>query len=148
MSLTPAIVRYAYSGIHIDEDGNVQRPNMVFAKISRPEVARHFVHPAPEAMLTALVSKGQLTAAEAALAASLPVAEDITIESDSGGHTDNRPLAPLFATIQAVRDEAVAQHRYTRPVRLGAAGGIGTPQAAAAAFAAGAVITWYWPNRG
>ena len=138
MSLTPAIVRYAYSGIHIDEDGNVQRPNMVFAKISRPEVARHFVHPAPEAMLTALVSKGQLTAAEAALAASLPVAEDITIESDSGGHTDNRPLAPLFATIQAVRDEAVAQHRYTRPVRLGAAGGIGTPQAAAAAFALGA----------
>ncbi len=138
MSLTPAIVRYAYSGIHVDVDGMVQRPNMVFAKISRPEVARHFVHPAPEQMLAVLVREGKLTADEAALASSLPVAEDITIESDSGGHTDNRPLAPLFATIQAVRDEAVAQHRYPRPIRLGAAGGIGTPQAAAAAFALGA----------
>ncbi len=138
MSLTPAIVRYAYSGIHVDADGAVQRPNGVFAKISRPEVARHFVHPAPSSMLDALVANGKLTADEAALAASLPVAEDITIESDSGGHTDNRPLAPLFATIQAVRDEAVAQHGYPRPIRLGAAGGIGTPQAAAAAFALGA----------
>ena len=138
MSLTPAIVRYAYSGIHVDANGNVQRPNMVFAKISRPEVARHFVHPAPAPILAALVSAGKLTANEAALASTLPVAEDITIESDSGGHTDNRPLAPLFATIQVVRDDAVAQHGYSRPIRLGAAGGIGTPQAAAAAFALGA----------
>jgi trans-AT polyketide synthase/acyltransferase/oxidoreductase domain-containing protein len=138
MSLTPAIVRYAYSGVYVDAEGMVQRPNMVFAKISRPEVARHFVHPAPEQMLATLVGEGKLTPDEAVLASSLPVAEDITIESDSGGHTDNRPLAPLFATIQAVRDEAVAQHRYPRPIRLGAAGGIGTPQAAAAAFALGA----------
>lgn len=138
MSLTPAIVRYAYTGIHVDAAGNVQRPNMVFAKISRPEVARRFVNPAPAEMLAALVHDGKLTADEASLAATLPVAEDITIESDSGGHTDNRPLAPLFATIQAVRDEAVTQHGYPRPIRLGAAGGIGTPQAAAAAFALGA----------
>jgi len=138
MSLTPAIVRYAYSGIHVDLDGNVQRPNMVFAKLSRPEVARHFLHPAPTLLLDVLVRAGKLTAAEAALARSLPVAEDITIESDSGGHTDNRPLAPLFASIQVVRDEAVAEHGYTRPIRLGAAGGISTPQAVAAAFALGA----------
>jgi len=138
MSLTPAIVRYAYHGISVDDHGVVQRTNMVFAKISRPEVARHFMHPAPTAMLDALVARGLLTADEARLAASLPVAEDITVESDSGGHTDNRPLGPLFSTIQAVRDEAAAEHGYVRPIRLGAAGGIGTPQAAAAAFALGA----------
>lgn len=138
MSLTPAIVRYAYSGVFVDDEGRVQRPNMVFAKISRPEVARHFMQPAPAAMLEALVRDGKLTTDEAALAASLPVAEDITIESDSGGHTDNRPLAPLFSSIQAVRDEVAAAHRYVRTIRLGAAGGIGTPQAAAAAFALGA----------
>ena len=138
MALTPAIVRYAYSGVHVDADGCVQRPNAVFAKISRPEVARHFVHPAPTAMLRALVAAGRLTDAEAALGATLPVAEDITIESDSGGHTDNRPLGPLFSTIQTVRDDAVAQHGYSRPIRLGAAGGIGTPQAVASAFALGA----------
>jgi PfaD family protein len=111
---------------------------MVFAKVSRPEVARQFLEPAPPAMLAGLVADGGLTADEARLAADLPVAEDITVESDSGGHTDNRPLAPLFASIQALRDEITATRRYRRPVRLGAAGGIGTPQAVAAAFALGA----------
>ncbi len=138
MSLTAPIVRYAYSGIYVDANGAVQRPNMVFAKISRPEVARHFMNPAPTALLDRLVVDGLLTADEAQLAASLPVAEDYTIESDSGGHTDNRPLAPLFSAIQAVRDEAMTTHGYTRPIRLGAAGGIGTPQAVASAFALGA----------
>ena len=57
-------------------------------------------------MLDGLVAKGLLTRDEAQLAAGLPVAEDITVESDSGGHTDNRPLGPLFSAIQAVRDEA------------------------------------------
>lgn len=138
MSLTPAIVRYAYSGLHLDSAGEVQRPNMVFAKVSRPEVARHFMHPAPEAMLSSLVASGLLTADEARLGATLPVAEDITVESDSGGHTDNRPLGPLFGAIQMVRDEVTAARAYDRPIRLGAAGGISTPQAVASAFALGA----------
>ncbi len=89
-------------------------------------------------MLDALVAEGLLTAAESELARTLPVAEDYTVESDSGGHTDNRPLAPLFSTIQALRDETMEARGYTRPIRLGAAGGIGTPQAVAAAFALGA----------
>ncbi|ACV80528.1 PfaD family polyunsaturated fatty acid/polyketide biosynthesis protein [Nakamurella multipartita] len=138
MSLTPAIVRYAYTGVRVDASGTIHRPNMVFAKVSRPEVARQFLEPAPAAMLAGLVDAGRLTPDEARLAAGLPVAEDITVESDSGGHTDNRPLAPLFAAIAAVRDEVVAARGYRRPVRLGAAGGIGTPQAVAAAFALGA----------
>jgi PfaD family protein len=138
MSLTPSIVRYAYSGIRTGSDGRVQRPNMVFAKISRPETARAFMNPAPSAMLEALVAQDLLTAQEASLAATLPVAEDITIESDSGGHTDNRPLGPLFSAIQAERDAAVRRHGFDRPIRLGAAGGIGTPQAVASAFALGA----------
>ena len=138
MSLTSAIVRYAYSGVRVDPTGSIDRPNMVFAKVSRPEVARQFLEPAPPAMLAALVADGRLTPDEARLAADLPVAEDITVESDSGGHTDNRPLAPLFASIQTLRDEITAARGYRRPVRLGAAGGIGTPQAVAAAFALGA----------
>ncbi|MEE9414307.1 MAG: PfaD family polyunsaturated fatty acid/polyketide biosynthesis protein [Acidimicrobiales bacterium] len=138
MALTPAIVHYAYSGIYLDQFGVVQRPNMVFAKISRPEVAGHFMNPAPPELLATLVADQKLTAEEARLAATLPVAEDFTIESDSGGHTDNRPLAPLFSTIQVLRDQITAAHGYSRPIRLGAAGGIGTPQAVASAFALGA----------
>ncbi len=138
MALTPAIVRYAYSGVSVDGAGMVHRPNMVFAKISRPEVARHFMNPAPSSILDGLVAEGRLTADEARIGATLAVAEDLTIESDSGGHTDNRPLGPLFSAIQCVRDEVIRARDYTRPIRLGAAGGIGTPQAVASAFALGA----------
>jgi PfaD family protein len=138
MSLTPAIVRYAASGLYVDSSGVLQRPNSVFAKISRPEVAAHFMNPAPEALLQRLVAAGELTPDEARLAATLPVAEDITVESDSGGHTDNRPLGPLFSAIQRVRDDICAARGYARPIRVGAAGGLGTPQAVASAFALGA----------
>jgi PfaD family protein len=66
------------------------------------------------------------------------VAEDFTVESDSGGHTDNRPLTALLPTILALRDEVTRKQGYLRPIRIGAAGGIGTPGAVAAAFSLGA----------
>jgi PfaD family protein len=68
----------------------------------------------------------------------VPVADDVTAEADSGGHTDNRPMAVLLPAIAAVRDAMVRQYGYRTPVRVGAAGGLGTPAAVAAAFAAGA----------
>jgi PfaD family protein len=138
MKLTPAVVRYACSGLRVDAAGRIQRQNYLFAKISRPEVARLFISPPPSEMLQALVSRGQLTQEEASLAAHLPLAEDLTVEADSGGHTDNRPLTALFPTIQALRDQLAAQQQYSRPIRLGAAGGLGTPSAVAAAFGLGA----------
>lgn len=138
MKLSPAVVRYACQGLTRTSDGQVARRNHVFAKISRPEVARHFLQPPPAALLEQLQAAGKITADEAAIAATLPLAEDITVEADSGGHTDNRPLTALFPTIAALRDEIAAEHRYTRTIRIGAAGGLGTPDALAAAFALGA----------
>jgi len=110
----------------------------LFAKISRPEVALHFMSPAPKAMLDALAAKGQITAEEAQLALLVPVAEDIIVEADSGGHTDNQALPALFPTILTLRDELTATHGYTRAIRVGAAGGLGCPSAIAAAFSLGA----------
>jgi len=142
MALTPPIVRYAFSGVRRLPDGHVWRKNHVFAKISRVEVARRFLTPPPDAMLDKLVADGQLTAEEAALARVLPVAEDVSVEADSGGHTDNRPLVALFPTILSLRDEVAAKHRYDRPIRVGAGGGIGTPASVAAAFALGAAYVF------
>ena len=138
MALTPPVVRFALSGLWQDPQGRIHRQRHVFAKISRPETARAFLQPAPPAIVDALVESGQLTAEEARLAAHVAVAEDLIVESDSGGHTDNRPLAALFPTLLALRDEIAAEQAYQRPIRLGAAGGIGTPAAAASAFALGA----------
>ena len=138
MELTPAIVRYAASGLSTDARGTLVRRHHVIAKVSRPEVARQFMAPAPKAMLDALVAAGQLHPREAELAEHVAIAEDITVEADSGGHTDNRPLTALFPVLQQLRDAIAREHAYVRPIRLGAAGGLGTPAALAAAFAMGA----------
>jgi trans-AT polyketide synthase, acyltransferase and oxidoreductase domains len=140
MALTPAVVRFALTGIKEDQNGRIHRSNHLFAKISRPEVARRFLEPAPKEILDKLLAAGQLTPDEAALGARVPVAEDIIVESDSGGHTDNRPLSSLFPCILSVRDEIAQSHNYSRPIRIGAAGGIGCPSAAAAAFSLGAAF--------
>lgn len=136
--LSLAVVRYRFSGIHRDRDGVVVTPHQVLAKISRPELAAKFLSPPPREMLRELVARGSLTEDQAALAAELPVAQDVTAEADSGGHTDNRPSHTLTPSILALRDELQLKHGYSVPLRVGAAGGIGTPSATAAAFAMGA----------
>ena len=138
MSLTPAVVRYAVCGRRRDLRGRVKRTNHLFAKVSRPETARLFLSPAPKDLLDLLVNGGKLTRDEAELAAKVTLAEDVTVEGDSGGHTDNRPLGAIFPVIAALRNELCALHGYDRPIRLGAAGGLGTPSAVASAFALGA----------
>lgn len=137
MDLTPMVVRYATTGLRV-VDGRVVRRNRVFAKISRPEVARRFLEPAPRAMLDGLVASGKLSADEARIAARVPVATDITVEADSGGHTDNQALPAVFPTVARLRDDVVKARGYEEPIRVGAAGGLGTPGAVAAAFAMGA----------
>jgi trans-AT polyketide synthase, acyltransferase and oxidoreductase domains len=138
MDLTPMIVRYAATGLTKDEHGVVHRRHHVFAKVSRAEVAARFLAPMPQAMLDELVAEGRLSSVEADLARHLPVATDITVEADSGGHTDNQALPCVFPTIKQLVEKMQKQHQYTDTIRVGAAGGIGTPDAVAAAFAMGA----------
>jgi len=138
LQVTAPVVRYAISGIHQDAQGRIVRPRHLFAKLSRPEVAAQFMGPAPASVLAALVDQGRISRREAELAAHVPLAQDITVEGDSGGHTDNRPLVGLFPVITKQAAELQARHGYATPVRVGAAGGLGTPASVAAAFALGA----------
>ncbi len=132
LKLTEPIVFAAFSGIHLNAKNEVVRPRSIFAKISRPETAAAFMNPPPMALLNKLLQTGRLTEAEVALAANCSVATDITVESDSGGHTDNQSLGALFPRIAALRTELNSK------VRVGAAGGLGAPRAIAAAFSLGA----------
>ncbi|MEU3623208.1 2-nitropropane dioxygenase [Amycolatopsis coloradensis] len=138
LTLTPAVVRCAVAGLHRDHTGRIVRARRILVKLSRPEVARQFLSPAPREVLRELIGRGQITQEEAELAASVPLADDVTAEADSGGHTDNRPLTALLPAVLGLRDELTRQHGYRRAIRVGAAGGLGTPAAVAAAFAAGA----------
>ncbi len=137
MGLTSAVVRYRLHGIH-EVDGRIVTPNRVSAKVSRPEVAEPFLRPAPVKMLQELVAAGKLTARQAELARRVPVAEDITAEADSGGHTDRRPLPVLIPLFRRLAARVAAEEGYAVRPRIGAAGGIGDPSSVAAALTLGA----------
>ena len=138
LDLTPHVVRYRLAGIRRGENGEAVTPNRVVAKVSRVEVASKFFAPAPEKFVRELVAQGRLTTEQAELAKRVPVAQDVTVEADSGGHTDNRPAITLLPTILALRDRLQEEFGYANPLRVGLGGGIATPASAAAAFAMGA----------
>ena len=120
-------------GLGVDGWGRITRGNFVFAKICRPGVARHFLGPARAERIGALVASGKLTAEEGRLARQLPVAEDFTVESDSGGHTDNRPLSASLPTTLSLRNATASERGYRPSIPIGAGGRLGSPGAVAAA---------------
>ncbi|CCH66699.1 Enoyl-[acyl-carrier-protein] reductase [FMN] [Richelia intracellularis HH01] len=138
LEITPNIVYYRAVGLSLNSVNKIEINNKIIAKISRREVATQFMQPAPEKILRGLVSQGLITELQAKLANKVPLADDITVEADSGGHTDNRPLVCLLPSIITLRDEIQAKYNYTYPIRVGVAGGIATPGSALAAFMMGA----------
>ncbi len=138
LDLTPAIVRYRAAGIRRGSAGLPLVVHRVIAKVSRVEVATKFLSPPPAKVLQELVASGQITAEQADAAAKLPMCDDLTVEADSGGHTDNRPAITLLPTMLALRDRLQEQYRFAVPVRVGLAGGLATPASVAGAFAMGA----------
>ncbi|PKH06504.1 PfaD family polyunsaturated fatty acid/polyketide biosynthesis protein [Moritella sp. Urea-trap-13] len=138
LGLTEHIVWYRVAGLSKNSDGSVNIGNKVIAKVSRTEVGRRFMEPAPQKLLDKLLAQNKITPEQAALALLVPMADDITAEADSGGHTDNRPFLTLLPTIIGLRDEVQAKYNFSPALRVGAGGGIGTPEAALAAFNMGA----------
>jgi PfaD family protein len=138
LGLTLPLVYYRVKGIHATTSGEVVCPNKIIAKVSRIEVAEKFLSPPPKRLLDKLVAQNRITPEEAELAARIPLADDLSAEADSGGHTDNQPAITLLPTLLALRDEIQRKYDYKRPLCIGLGGGIATPQAAAAAFFMGA----------
>lgn len=132
------MVRYRLTGLTVGPDGGVIAPHRLFAKVSRPEVARAFLEPPPESLVRHLRETERITAEEADLAHRVPMADAITAEADSGGHTDQRPALTLLPDIVRLRDRSRGAYGYHQEVSVGAAGGLGTPEAVAAAFLLGA----------
>jgi trans-AT polyketide synthase, acyltransferase and oxidoreductase domains len=136
--ITPALVRYRVSGLSTGPNGAINIPHLVLAKVSRPEVAEQFLTPPPPALVQRLAESRVITRLEADLARLVPMADDLCVEADSGGHTDRGVLQALLPVILQLRDEFSQKHDYRSPICVGAAGGIGTPHAVAACFILGA----------
>lgn len=137
-AITAPLVHLRFAGAHRDARGRPVAVRRLLAKASRPEVAEKFLRPPEEALLRRLVDDGRLTSAEAAVARELPVSADVCVESDSGGHTDAGVALTLLPTMIRLRDRVAADHGYPDRPRIGAAGGLGSPEAVAAAFTLGA----------
>ncbi len=138
MDLSLPLVYFRVKGIHRDSKGEIVCPNRIVAKVSRVEVAKKFFSPPPDKFITQLLDKGMLTAEEAELSSAVSMADALTAEADSGGHTDNRPAFTMLPTMLSLRDRVAAKYKIARPVFVGLGGGIATPESTAAAFAMGA----------
>ena len=138
MEVTPALVRYRARGLVRDGNGEVRCQNRIIAKISRPEVAGQFLSPAPERIVGKLRAEGAISADEAEMLRRVPMADALCVESDSAGHTDRGMPFTLIPAVQRLRDSCETRYPHFRRIHVGAAGGIGTPEAAAAVFVMGA----------
>ncbi len=138
MTLTMPLVYYRVAGLEPGPAGQPVCRNRIIAKVSREEVAEKFLSPPPRDMVASLLDQGLISAEQAGLAARIPMADDLTAEADSGGHTDNRPALAILPTFIALRDRLVRKFGYQDPPEIGLAGGIATAHSVAAAFAMGA----------
>ena len=138
LTISKNLVRYRASGLSAIPDGSIKITHRIIAKVSRKEVAIKFLEPASNEIINSLLEEGLITSEQARLASLVPMADDITVEADSGGHTDNRPLVGILPAIIRLRNQVQEKRNYTQPVRIGAAGGIATPESVLAAFMMGA----------
>lgn len=138
IQITPALTLYRVRGLRRDAAGAVVCDNRILGKVSRPEVAAVFMSPPQEKIVAQLLAAGLVTAEQAELAKSVPISGEICVEADSGGHTDMGIPTVIFPALRRLGDEFRERYGYAQPIHMGLAGGIGSPESAAAAFVMGA----------
>ena len=136
MDITLPLVKYRTAGLYLDAKQEIVVPNKITAKVSREELVTKFFSPPPPRFLQVLCEQGVINEKQAQLAAHIPMADNITAEADSGGHTDNRALISMLPTFIRIRDRLALRYRHR--LYVGAAGGIADPCSALAAFSMGA----------
>ena len=133
-TVPPSLVRFRLTDLCKESQGGPRTRRRLILKTARPDVAALFMEPPPQACVQRLLRRGLITAEAAALSASLPLASDIAAEGCGGGWTERASGPDLASVLVRMRAVGCATRRR---VRIGLAGGIGTPESAAAAFASG-----------
>ena len=117
-------------GCAVDAQGRIVRRHHLFAKISRPEVAAQFMSPAPRGHAARAGRSGQAHAGGGRAGRA---------RAGRRGHhrrgrlrrAHRQPAAGRAAADRSSRcaTSSPRSHGYQRPIRVGAAGGLGTPAA-------------------
>ena len=137
MTITPALVLYRVTGLEKCGD-QIKRHHKVIAKLSRPEIAEKFLSPPPLVILEKLLFQGKITQVQFELSQKLPLCDAMTVEADSGGHTDRRPGQVIVPVMVLLKNELCQKYGYTFKPLVGQAGGICTPASVLSAFVLGA----------
>jgi trans-AT polyketide synthase/acyltransferase/oxidoreductase domain-containing protein len=138
MQMTLPLALFRIRGLRRDSEGKIRCDHHIMGKVSRLEVAEVFLSPVPMHLINNLLAEGAISAEQAEMAREVPVSQDICVEADSGGHTDGGIPTILLPTMLRLRQRLAERYQYREPLCIGLGGGIGTPEAAAAAFAMGA----------
>ncbi len=138
MKLTEPLVYYRIKGIEKNGSGEILCTNRIIAKTSRLEIGRRFLSPPPDPLIQRLLERRRISETQASLARQIPMADDLTVEADSAGHTDNRPALSLMPAMLDLRNALYERYHYPFLPGIGLGGGIATPLAVSAAFSLGA----------
>ena len=129
VTITDQLVRYRYQDV---DESSI--PRKILVKTGYPDVASIFMKPAPEHIINKLLSENVLGPAQAELARSMPMADDICVMADSGWITNQGNPFILLPAMLELRNELAS----ASGIRVGLGGGIGSPESVAAAFLMGA----------
>ncbi|UJF34760.1 PfaD family polyunsaturated fatty acid/polyketide biosynthesis protein [Paenibacillus hexagrammi] len=135
--LTLPLVYFRTKGL-VQHGNKIVIPRRIIGKCSRLEVARLFLSPPPMPIIRELLNEGLISDEEARLSQYIPMADDLAVEADSGGHTDQGVSFSLIPSVISLKNSLQRQYQYQEEIMIGCGGGIGTPEAAAAAFTLGA----------
>lgn len=135
--ITEALVYYRVSGLRIF-NGEIEYGNKIILKASRPEVVEAFIIQPPENLVEKLYQENKITEEQFHLSKQVMMIDDITVESSSGGHTDQRVSLVEVPSIIKIKNRCLKKYKESYEIGIGAAGGIGTPEAVAAMFVMGA----------
>lgn len=138
LSVSAPLIYYKAHQLKAEKGGRVIPHNKIIAKVSRPEVAAAFLSPPPQSIVKRMCQHGLLTEEQGKWLSRVPVADDIIVEADCGSYTDQGSLPVMLPFFVNLRDEMMETYKYGKKIRVGAAGGIGTPESAASAFLMGA----------
>lgn len=138
INITEELVKYRLKGLYRNDDGIVITDNKIIAKVSRSEVVEVFLKPAPQHIVEKLFEEHEITKEQADMAKEVPMCDDLCCQALSAAYTTIVSPYSLLPAMIKLRDEHMKKYGYNKTVRVGAAGGIGTPDAVVASFILGA----------
>ena len=107
LNLTRRWSAIEWQGLRRDGSGKIVAANRVIAKVSRVEVASKFMALRHRKFCEHLSRRVRFRPSKRS-GRRIPLADDITAEADSGGHTDNQPAIVLLPTMLTLRDRIQA----------------------------------------